>query len=509
MNRTIRLIVLALLACFTLATSARASNLGTQLQNLINAANIGNTRVAFMVVDLNTGDTLAQQNADQPMIPASNAKLITTAAAFNILGPKFVYHTRLKELPPAAGSSLPRLVVVGDGDPSFGDPVLLKKFGYVVDDLLNQWTHAVAKTGIKHFSTLLVDDRVFDHQFIYPDWPKHQLIRDYCAQVAGIDFYLNCLSITPIPGAHPGDPATIRVFPPAPFIPTTNDTVTKAHGYFAMDRDLGTNHLIFTGSVSHQPDQPYLITVNDPPMTFGRIFASQLKQQGITVDQVKRPGQQTQLPKGEELAVATSTLPVVIARCVQDSQNMYAESLFKRIGYAVTGQPGSWSNGAAAVRIFLRKRLGPNASLIRIVDGSGMSRDNRVTARLIVKLLISMHQEPNIGKIYMHCLAHAGVNGTLKYRLKNLTGAQVYGKTGTLDGVSTLSGYILFTPPPTATQIAANDPPKTQTTPHHAIVFSLLFNGFKPPLYAYDMRKLQDQMVRLIIKDEKDGTRNR
>ena len=503
MSRNTRVLAWALVISLLVPVVAAAADLGRQLQDLVNTANLGKTHVAYMVVDLDSGETLAQHHVDDPMIPASNAKLITTAAALDILGSKFVYHTPLEQLPPAAGSNLPRLLVVGDGDPAFGDPILLKKFGYVVDDLLNQWVNAVAKTGIKHFSTLLMDDRIFDRQFVYPDWPKHQLIRDYCAQVAGIDFYRNCLDVTPIPGANLGDPATIRLFPAAPFIQTTNDTVTRRHGYFAMDRKLGTNHLIFTGSVSQQPSEPYQITVNDPPITFGKILANQLKKKGIVVDHVARPGDQEQLAAGRKLAVATTTLPLVLARTAQDSQNMFAESLFKRIGYAETGQPGSWSNGAAAVRIFLRKRLGPDASVIHIVDGSGMSRDNRVTARLIVELLKSMHDTGKEGEIYMHCLAHAGVNGTLDDRMQHLRGAEVYAKTGYLDQVSALSGYIILSPNKSAAaQIAPPSSPSPQAKAH-IIVFSFLFNGFKPPLHNYQMKKLQNSMVKLIIADEK------
>jgi D-alanyl-D-alanine carboxypeptidase/D-alanyl-D-alanine-endopeptidase (penicillin-binding protein 4) len=450
-----------------------------QWRQQIASSDLRNTRVAAAVMDLDTGQMLAGIHPDRRMIPASNMKLITTAAALKTFGKDFRFKTKLQQLPAGEGQSRPRLIVRGSGDPTFGDPVLLKRYGYSVDGLLKQWVEAVKQTGQKQFAGLILDDRVFDRDFVREDWPRDQLIRHYCAQVAGINFHENVLHVMPIPGDQKGQAARVQLYPPVPFMERTNRVTTGDSGIFAIDRKLGTNKLIFRGEVAKQPSDPYKLTFHDPPMVFGQVLAQSLRQNGIEPGQIDRPAQQAELAEGETLAVATTTLPLVLQRTNRESENMFAEALFKRLGRYVTGRPGSWENGSAAIRLFLRRTLGPASASVTIADGSGMSRANRVTPRLLVKLLDAMHRDQKLGSVYRKSLARAGQNGTLDDRMSNVPGA-VYAKSGYLNGVSALSGYLVL--------------------PHRGeqktLAFSLLFNGFAPPVHNHDIKRLQDALVR-------------
>jgi D-alanyl-D-alanine carboxypeptidase/D-alanyl-D-alanine-endopeptidase (penicillin-binding protein 4) len=468
-------------ACALIGAAQPARAVEGKLRQLIQAHDLRDTRVGLVVQDLSNGRMVASINGDRKMIPASNMKLITTAAALQILGPDFRFHTHLKRLPPAAGKDKPRLLIEGDGDPAFGDPVLLERYGHSVDALLEQWVEAASKTSTTRFGGLLVDDRVFDRQFVHDDWPRGQLIRHYCAQVAGINFHENVLHVMPRPAKRAGQAPRIELYPHVPFMEQSNRAVTGRKGIFAIDRKLGTNHLRFTGAVRHKPSEPYKLTFHDPPMVFAKVLRRHLEQGGLATGPVSRPPQQAQLPSGRTLAVATTTLKLVLQRTNRQSENMFAEALFKRMGRALTGRPGSWQTGKSAVQHVARRMLGPASRSLRIADGSGMSRANQVTPRLVAKLLAKMHRLEKLGPIYRRSLAQGGRHGTLEDRLGELTGT-VYGKSGYLNGVSALSGYLVV----------------PQGRGSKTLAFSLLFNGFSPPLRNHDMKRLQNQMIQAL-----------
>ncbi|MFW6060556.1 MAG: D-alanyl-D-alanine carboxypeptidase/D-alanyl-D-alanine-endopeptidase [Phycisphaeraceae bacterium] len=476
-----------LLVVVTLSTPARASNIEGQLEQMLQSHELGEAQVAVMVRDLDTGRTLARLRAEKPMIPASNMKLITTAAALDVLGPEFLFRTELRLIRDNdnAGTTL---LVRGDGDPAFGDPVLLEAHGYELDDVLASWEQAVAETDLQTIDRLLVDDRVFDRQFVHPSWPEGQLIRGYSAQVAGLNFYRNCIDVRLIPDERVGLAPDVEIYPDVPFIETTNKATTGGKDSYWISRASDRNKFTFHGTVRNRPYEPTQVTVHDPPMFFGRLFAHRLDARAdVTVSTVQRIEDDAMLPVGSTLHRMQTTLPAILDRVNRDSQNMFAEALLKRMGRAVTGTPGSWENGAAAVRLALRQRLGTSSAAIRIADGSGYSRDNRVSAEAFVQLLQSMHDDSDTAKarIFRESLSEAGRHGTLEKRLTDLPHASVHGKSGYLRSVSALSGYLVLNP--------TDDEPRT-------IAFSFLFNGFKPPLYNAQMKQLQDDMLRTIVE---------
>jgi len=325
---------------------------------------------------------------------------------------------------------------------------------------------------------------------VHEDWPKDQLIRHYCAQVAGLNFHENLLHVMPVPAEQTGQAASIKLYPDVPFMEKTNRVVTSGQGIFVMDRKLGSNQLIFRGAVGAKPSEPYKLTFHDPPMVFGQVLARELEQRGIEPGAVARPADQAELPEGETLAVTTTTLPLVLQRTNQQSENMFAEALLKRLGRHVTGRRGNWDNGAAAVRLFLRQTLGTASASVQVADGSGMSRANRVTPRLLVKLLDTLHRDRELGPIYRKSLARAGEEGTLDDRMGELV-SEVHGKSGYLDRVSTLSGYL----------VAPQSEGGKKT-----IAFSLLFNDFSAPVNNYDLKQLQNSLVELLDRHYAEPT---
>jgi len=197
------------------------------------------------------------------------------------------------------------------------------------------------------------------------------------------------------------------------------------------------------------------------------------------------------LPEGRPLLRWHTALKDVLNRCNKKSQNLYAEALLKRAGHHMTGQTGTWINGAAAVRHALLGHLGTRATLLRIVDGSGMSRGNRVSAQSIVALLGAMHRDPQLAEPFMNSLSIAGTDGTLKKRMRDLH-ATVLGKSGYINGVCTLSGYLVY-----GDANAEQNPQPSQANANPRVVaFSFLFNDIAPPVYLHKVKALQDNLLR-------------
>ncbi|MCX5663038.1 MAG: D-alanyl-D-alanine carboxypeptidase/D-alanyl-D-alanine-endopeptidase [Planctomycetota bacterium] len=483
---------LLLVACLT---ACARGELQTQVQRIINAAGLQQTRVGLYVQDLRSGEVLASIDPDNQMMPASNLKLVTTAAAVKLLGPDFAFRTSLNLIEPqdwpagtappgaAKGAAIGRnLVVRGDGDPGFADPDILTARGTDVEAFLQSWVAAAKAANLTAVDQIIIDDRVFDRIYVHPTWPEEQLNRWYCAQVSGLTFYDNCLDVYTDPTGLGQNPR-VRLVPAAPFLSTTNRAVTGKVDTFWVARKAQNNELTFRGEVKTHRVQPVNVTIDDPPNFFGQLLAYRLAEAGIKVNSISRPGPDDRLPTGRELIRVETPLALVLQRCNKDSQNLFAESLFKRMGRSVTGMPGSWENGSAAVRGYLHELLGTQAADLSIVDGSGMSRDNRVTARALVGILAAMNRDPKLGPIYRASLSVGGSDGTLQKRFRQNIAGQVFGKSGYIGGVSSLSGYLVLP------EAGGGE---------HVIAFSFLFNGFKPPVYPPQIKSVQDQIVRLI-----------
>lgn len=477
-----------------LMTTVAWADLQGKVQVILQSMDLRQTEMSLIAIDLTDQKKLLSINPDTALIPASNMKLVTTAAALDYLGPEHVFRTTLNLVEDdtadadASKETRPSILVVGDGDPAFGDPGLLADHGLTVEQVLEQWVAAIKKTGHQHFGTLYVDDRVFDRDFVHESWPKKQLNRWYCAQVAGINFHTNCLDVLPSPSRYRGAAPAVEIQPHVSFIQTENRARTGPDDTFWISRRLNSNQITFHGIVKHARSKPVHVTFHDPPIFFGKLLRERLTAQGIRVGDVKRVSESQTFSDIRPLHVFQTTMPLILARVNQDSQNMYAEALFKRVGYEATGAPGSWINGAAAIRQMLRQRLGASAVAVHVADGSGLSRNNRIASRHIAALLESMYRDTELWPLYRSSLAKAGETGSLEDRLEDVP-CDVYGKTGFINAVSSLSGYVLVP-----------DPINPDLAPERVIVFSLLFNDYRPPISTSHIRRLQNRIVRELAE---------
>ncbi|TVQ30682.1 MAG: D-alanyl-D-alanine carboxypeptidase/D-alanyl-D-alanine-endopeptidase [Phycisphaeraceae bacterium] len=465
--------LLAVATLLLLAPLAQAQPLAQELQRLMNSARLGDTRLGIIIIDADTSEVLASHNEGDAFIPASNMKLLTSGAALAILGPDFTFRTELLH----AGDAL---IVRGSGDPAFADPRLLRDMQLGVEEIIQTWTRAAADAGVTGITELILDDRIFDDDWVHPSWPVEQLNRWYCAEVYGLNFHANVLSVYVSP-TRPGMSPTVRTQPEAPWLNIGNiaRTVTDGQNTIWVSRAAGTNSMRLHGNVRQTAERPIEVAVHDMPGIFGRLLAEELERAGVGRPSVRRAAPDEMLPQGKPIALVQTPMRVVMERCNTDSHNLYAEALIKRMGHELTGRPGSWSTGAAAIRMVMQEKLNPrHAADVVIADGSGMSRQNRVTPQMIAQWLLALARDEEIRTALEESLPIPAESGTLRRRFGDTELRHTLrAKTGYLSGVTSLSGYLW------------------DENSGRRIVFSILVNEVPSTMPMRRVRDFQEQVV--------------
>ncbi|MFG0299373.1 MAG: D-alanyl-D-alanine carboxypeptidase/D-alanyl-D-alanine-endopeptidase [Phycisphaerales bacterium JB047] len=465
--------------------SALAGPLDRKTERLISSTNLGGGAAAVYIADLDTGEELASYRSDQAMIPASTMKLLTTGTALHVLGDDFVFKTKLildESVTP------PLLIIEGDGDPALGDPAIFEDEhpGVEMGMLIDQIAKALRNAGVDAISGIVVDDRVFDRNYTHPAWPEDQLNRWYCAQIGGLNFHTNVINIYTQP-AQSGSPL-VSMQPDAYWVQLNVKAKSnkKSRDTAWVSRPTKANVFTVHGNVSAKSEIP--VAVDTPPMYAGRVLAAALEERDITVgdgsqstiDAVRlvEPGES--LESSRTLAIITTPLDEVLRRINTFSHNMYAESLLKRIGYAVTSDPGSWENGAAVIRMVLSERIGAAATESTIIsDGSGMSRENRVTPKTFVSWMRSLARSDSWDTL-IESMATPGT-GTLKKRFRDgELSSDLHAKSGYLTGTYGLAGVL--------------EHPRT----HQRVVFSIMLNDVRAGSTALNAKPLIDDIVKEI-----------
>lgn len=482
------------------AAVAFGQDLERRIETAIGGIKIGDGRVGICVIDLQTGRTLVSRNADTPFIPASNMKLLTTGTALTVLGGDFAFRTELL----LDGT---RLIVRGAGDPALADPSVLERMTppLSVRQLVATLADAVRRTDTGHVTELILDDRVFDRQFVHPAWPADQLHKWYCAEVSGLNFHTNCLSFFPAPSPDgQGRPPLVTLQPDAPWVEIENKARTGVRNDNSVwvQRSPGPGSFTLFGEVGVASRVAVDVAIHDVPQFFGRLLTTELLRAGVGVGQARttsgagnptreelsraftviraaEPGER--LDRGRVVAAVSTHIADVYQRTNSDSQNLYAECLLKRVGREVTGEPGSWTNGASIVRMTLAQVLGPDAAAATVVsDGSGMSRENQVSPRTLTRWLEAMQAEPRNGEAFVSSLAVPG-EGTLRSRFRSARlGSELQAKSGKIDGVRCLSGYL------------------TDATTGRRVAFSIMVNDLREGEQALQSLRLHEEVVKAI-----------
>lgn len=430
-----------------LAQVAFAGPLDRETERLIRNTNLGGGTVGVYIADLDTGEELASYRPDEPMVPASTMKLLTTGAALKVLGNDFTFRTQLIL---DESVSPPRLIVKGDGDPALGDPAIFigETPGVELGMLFDQIALALSNAEVTSLSGIVIDDRVFDRNYTHSAWPEDQLNRWYCAQVGGLNFNTNVINIYTQP-SRSGSPI-VRMEPDAYWVQlqvkAKSNTASRDTAW--VSRPTKSNSFTVHGNVSSKSEIP--VAIDTPPLFAGRVLATALAERGITlggesdsaIDTVRLVEVGEHLDESRTIAIITTPMTDVLHRVNTNSHNLYAEALLKRIGHEITSDPGSWENGGAVLRMTLAEQLGAEAAeSTTISDGSGMSRENRVTSHTFVKWLRMLARSEHWDTLTAS-LATPG-EGTLKRRFTDERMATTLtAKSGYLTGTYALCGIL-------------------------------------------------------------------
>lgn len=465
-------LVLALLllgpAARTQPTTATPEALAAAIDAVLADPDLADAFWGIHVVDLATGQTLVARYEGHNFIPASNQKLLTTAAVLDALGPEYRYVTTLYLDGTRRGTVLDgHLVVRGSGDPTISDRRFTRHFPTDGDPLavFRAWADSLRARGVLAVTGHVVGDpSVFDGPLLGPGWAWDDEPSPFAAQIAGLSFNEGRLTVTA--SAEAGARARLRVSPATDYVLLLNRTATTPDAPpFAVRRDPGSNVLHVEGLVPRGTSLTRRVSVHDPARFFVHVFRETLLAQGLAVE-----GEPLLVDDGpyrpayaalERAATHTSPpLRDLAALTNKESQNLVAEHLLRTLGAERCAEAraraagrgddprrvacGSTEAGLLAAEP-LFERAGLRVDRMRLRDGSGMSPYNMVAPRDLTALLAYMwhHPDPAVRRAFVASLAVGGEDGTLRGRFgQGLARGNVRAKTGTVTGARNLAGYV-------------------------------------------------------------------
>lgn len=449
-----------------------ANSLEDKIHQALKESHNPKGRVGISIRNLSTGEVIFEKNSRELFIPASNMKLLTTGAALEYLGAYYTFSTKIYGTGSRSfGKLAGDLWIVGGGDPNISG-----RFYKEPQSLLQSWASRLKNSGLHRIEgDLVMDDRLLDRQWVHPLWPGDQLSRWYCAEVSALTLNDNCIDLTLVGGSRAGRAGRVVLAPPTSYVKILNYLKTSTKRSSSTCGRDQKNQISLKGFVLRNRKTELSVAIHNPPLYFGQVLKETLEKEGIEFQGKVRLARADEKMSGgvlylEHRSLLRNVLPVINKR----SQNLHCEILFKLLGKKLFSQ-GSFEGGQKAIEGFLKKAgvEGPYS----ISDGSGMSRANKISPHQMTSLLIWISKQP-YGKLYRSSLSLAGKDGTLRKRLrKPFILGKVCGKTGTLDGVSALSGY--------------------GWNGREWYVFSLLTEEFP----GWKAKKLQDQIVEALMEE--------
>ncbi len=396
--------------------------------------------VGIAVADAETGKILYEYNGFQAFNPASCVKLFSTSAALYGLGPEYRFKTAIlyDKSQLENGTLRGNLVVRFSGDPS------------LTADKMNTLIARIQEGGINRIAgNVQLDSSAFEAPWYGPGWGQDDLNWYFAAPITSIILHENAVGVNLIPNPVLNKPASMAFVenPLKPYLKLSHqvNTVTYEESMTACEINLSVdsdNHIHFNGCwpTSAEP-QLMKVAIKNPDFLAKQLLSHYFKEHNIQIDGAIVAGHSS-----EKLSVMASieSLPLknLVSTVLKDSNNVYAECITKALGRQIYHQ-GSFLAGSRAIKSILHKKADINFDQAVLVDGSGQSRYDLITPRQFVRLLYVMKNDQALSDIFINALPESGTDGTLKNRLLSPDLAHhIHAKTGTLQGVSTLSGYM-------------------------------------------------------------------
>lgn len=422
---------------FALSYTVFSQTPSQRIEELLSSSFFDTTLIAVHITNASTGETVFSKNSKMLLHPASNMKIITSSAGLLFLGPDYQFHTAmLTKGNIAKGTFNGDIIIKGGADPDF------------TDSLLNQMVSALTEKGIKRIRGRLVGDvSLLDSIYWGNGWMWDDNPSFDAPYISALTINDNAVTVTVT--AEAGDiTPVVSVTPATKYLPVINNAriTEKPVKPFTINRNYPEHkdEIIIHGHIKPGTSRSEVLNVSNPALYFMTLFREKLISAGI------EPVPQPVITRSEQFAEPDTLLLIsrrydsLIINLNKTSDNLSTELALRALAYNYFGAPASARNGVKMIDSMI-VMLGMNPSVYRIVDGSGVSHYNLVTAELLHKILTYFYvneQESGLYQILRNSFPVAGIDGTLENRMK--TGAatgKVHAKTGTLSGVSCLSGY--------------------------------------------------------------------
>lgn len=416
-----------------LEPSPGVADLAQDLNRILGDSRLDIAQAGVVVKSAANGEELYSTDAGKLLLPASNTKLFTSAAAAEVLGLDYRFTTSVLSSGRKAGAVLNGdLVLRGTGDPT----MLAEDY----DALAAQ----VAKSGVKLVTGKLVaDDTWFDAVRLGQDWAWDDETAYYAAPISALtaspdrDYDAGSVVVTVAPE---GGKVKVTTTPDTGYLEIVNNATVGSSTDVLIERRHGTKTVVITGTVASAYNE--WVAVDDPTAYAAALFRGALEKRGVRVlgktATGAAPEDARELAKKESMPLSELLVPFM-----KLSNNIHAEILVKAMGRKAAGQ-GTWAAGLKASTDFARAN---GVQVLNLRDGSGLSRRDGITPASIAQLLLAVRDKPWYPAWY-DSLPVAGdaerfVGGTLRSRMRGTPAAgNVRAKTGSLTGVTALSGYV-------------------------------------------------------------------
>jgi D-alanyl-D-alanine carboxypeptidase/D-alanyl-D-alanine-endopeptidase (penicillin-binding protein 4) len=490
---SIAVTICLLFSSFAKPASGEVSPLGgaelaSQIDQIIRQDSQKTVEFSIHIMEAGSGRSIYSHDASRPMVPASNMKVITGATALRYLGAEYEFKTQVGLCPASASLDASRggrgesLVIIGSGDPLLGDKATDARYGRKPDSasspqagsthstssgqasspqagwIFEDISAALKAGGTTSIKDIIVDSSIFDDERVHPNWPKEELNRWYACEVCGVNYNDNCIELTV---QSKGGVTTVLAEPETAFVTIVNEVQATSGDKSAVGahRNQVPNTIIVKGKCKGQ-EGPISVAIERPAAFFGFLLAENLKRAGITVQGQLVERIAPQDCKMEILKEYKTSMADCLSRCNKNSLGLAAEALVKTMGAkasgglpprlapllpseegkgAEAGKNGSWQAGREIMRRYLLE-LDIEESEFFIDDGSGLSKENRLSARAVTAVLHDVYKSGN-WQMYKDSLAVGGVDGTMaRYFKDQKYKGKVFGKTGYIGHVRSLSG---------------------------------------------------------------------
>lgn len=440
-----------------------------------------NTSIGISVIEAETGRTIIKTTPQLSLVPASVLKIITSAAALEILGAQYRFETRIDysgEIDSETGTLNGDIIIVGGGDAALGS--MYFKDHYLKDHFLDRWAKAISEKGIKKINgNIIADASVYERQMIPNTWIWEDLGNYYGAGACGLSVYDNMYEISLQTGQAGTQSQILKIEPQIPGLEIDNQV--KASN---INRDLAyvfgspfDNKRIIKGTIPENQDIFVIkASMPDPPY----LLADQLKQK-LEINSIQLNGDvKTSYSSCKTGKIICSTvsppLKDIIKVMNQESDNLFAEHLCKHLAFIETGQ-GTTKDGLEVIRNFWKQR-GIDISGMFLADGSGLSRFNAITARQLTETLNFINENQD-AEVFKQSLPTVGGAGTLYvFNKDTFPNGVLRAKSGSMTRVRCYTGFL-------------------KTKSGKELIFAVMLNNFSCT-QSEAIKKIEDLFVELM-----------